>query len=325
MRFLFLLLIPIVFIILFVLIVVFYNGYSEYTTVSLTMNDNFKILQISDIQIKKMDQRCSDLSSEQEKWPCDARNTTAFIQRLIDKENPNFVVFGGDNVVGFTHAQLEPILKNIFTPVVKSNISFSVILGNHDKETNNVNLKKMLSFIKNFPNVQVGNIHVLLKDQNNSLLYQSFMFDYPYETFKIFNKFWLPEQINWFNKNIKDAPTLVFGHLPLDIYHDANIILGDKFEDIYSVHGERKLWDAFKGKQIISYSAGHDHINDYCARVEGTSPLLCYSGGAGYTTYGKVGWPRRARVFTLNRTHATTYKVLDDANMTSKHFQYIKI
>lgn len=75
---------------------------------------------------------------------------------------------------------------------------------------------------------------------------------------------------------------------------------------------------------------GHDHINDYCGRLNGIH--LCYAGGQGYHAYGKAGWDRRARVLTINLKKASlrakkgrwgdvkrirTRKRLDDRHLNS--------
>lgn len=296
-------------------------------TSTVIANGTYKILQLSDTQISSMGEACWHLTNEQKMWPCNAKNTTAFIEALLNAEKPDFVVFAGDNVVGKSQYQVENTLKHLFDPLTSSNTPFGVILGNHDVETSELSVEKIFKFIKrNYPNSLVGNIQMLVKDTDHTLLYQAFLFDYPYSGQKAESgyHYWTPEQISWFNDYVVEAPAVTFGHLPLDVYKhvDPNTIIGDKFEPVYSASGERSLWNAFEGHQILSYSAGHDHVNDFCGYIKGKKPLLCYSGGTGYTTYGKTGWPRRARVFHLNKTHVTTYKVLDD--MTKIHFQTIK-
>ena len=63
-----------------------------------------------------------------------------------------------------------------------------------------------------------------------------------------------------------------------------------------------------------------------CGRKKG-GVYLCYAGGVGYTTYGMIGWPRRARMFIVEKgdfSRIRTYKRLDDANFSRIHDEYIE-
>ena len=74
--------------------------------------------------------------------------------------------------------------------------------------------------------------------------------------------------------------------------------------------------------------AGHDHINDWClpikagdADAEGRDTInLCYGGGVGYHTYGRVGWARRVRVVEIDEhaKSASTWKRLDDSSVSEE-------
>lgn len=305
-----------------------------YSSKTIYMNDTFKVLQISDTQILHMDSPCKQLTQEQIRWPCDAKNTTAFVKRLIDNERPDFVVFSGDNVIGRHNAQLEPVLREILKPLFHANIPFAMVLGNHDKETRSVSIHRMYQSVLNVqPTTLVGNGRLRILDQQEKTLFQLFTFEYPYSEKKSERgrrgyRVWAPAQIQWYTSSSDpDVPTLVFSHLPLNAYHqlDRNSVVGDWQEGVNPAKHESKLWDAIQTQRVLVYSAGHDHKNDFCGRISTTTPMLCYVGGTGYTTYGKAGWPRRARVFVLNKTHVTTYKRLDDPTFTKKDIQNIEL
>lgn len=56
----------------------------------------------------------------------------------------------------------------------------------------------------------------------------------------------------------------------------------------------------------------HIQVNDYCTNWKGID--LCYGGGCGFGhgAYGKIGWPRRARLIELGENGTiSTYKRLD--------------
>lgn len=69
---------------------------------------------------------------------------------------------------------------------------------------------------------------------------------------------------------------------------------------------------------------GHDHLNDFCGKINGI--WFCYGGGFGYHGYGRVGWPRRARVISAHLAKGKeawmgvetirTWKRLDDDKLT---------
>ncbi|CAK7345686.1 unnamed protein product [Dovyalis caffra] len=69
---------------------------------------------------------------------------------------------------------------------------------------------------------------------------------------------------------------------------------------------------------------GHDHKNDFCGNLEGI--WFCYGGGFGYHAYGRVGWPRRARIIVaelekgdnswMGVERIRTWKRLDDEKLS---------
>merc|ERR1719203_2246680 len=62
---------------------------------------------------------------------------------------------------------------------------------------------------------------------------------------------------------------------------------------------------------VRAATVGHDHVNDWCGAWQGID--LCYGGGVGYTTYGRTGWDRRARVFMIYENGTIeTWKRRDD-------------
>jgi predicted MPP superfamily phosphohydrolase len=302
------------------------DDYMLYSEKTIVLKKTIKILQISDTQIFDMQQGCRDIN--QSAWHCDARNTTLFVKRLVEQERPDLVIFAGDNVVGYNQSKAWLILQELFQPL--QNVSFAVILGNHDLEGDNISAQVMYNDIASrYKEAVLGNGLLQVVDQTNRLLYQLFLFDYPYNGSKTASGYrrWTKQQIKWYANKRQSVASLIFAHLPLDVYKeiDPRTMVGDKFEPIYSASGETRLWNTMQDDRVIAYSCGHDHVNDFCGTVSGSETMLCYSGGAGYTTYGKTGWPRRARIFELNQTHVTTYKRLDDSAYTKKDIQYINV
>lgn len=287
-----------------------------------------KILQISDTQICVTQDPCRDLTPSQKMWPCNGRNTTAFIQRLLAEERPDLVIYTGDNVYGSKgEAQSRRVLAEVLEPVKAANISFALVLGNHDVETWSMSVSGMHDFVREMGALVSGNgvIHVTESSATRAHIH---LFDYMHEfcvfcsdgshvkrgrggpynpvTEKQIRKF---EQVA--NANVT---SVAFAHLPLlEFQHGDGHRVGSKHEGVF--YGQTtRLHGALRAKKVRVFSVGHDHINDYCTNQSGVR--LCYAGGSGYTTYGRPGWPRRARVFILSGKHVQTYKRLDDAGMS---------
>lgn len=265
-----------------------------------TLNNTYKILHISDTQIRYMDEPCRSIVSP---WRCDAWNTTAFVHALVSAENPDLVIFTGDNVRGYSNTQAWDVLKHLLP-----NVSFALVTGNHDKETHHMSIPRMYRTIRqSFPTALLGNTQLILEDID----YQLFMFDHAYTS-----STWEPiqtRQIRWYERHRRNMTTLIFNHIPLRQYEDVSSFVGTWHSAIH--HAEKDSFWAH-AKDVMVFSAGHNHRNDFCGKYE--TSWLCFAGSAGYTTYGLER--RRARVFVLNRTGVLTYKRLDDMSTVDTQF-----
>lgn len=86
-------------------------------------NDTFKIMQIADVQ------EGAKISPD----------TIALINAALDKEQPDLVVYSGDQIWGYTHfkgskEKVEQALREITEPVTSRGIPFSICFGNHDRQ-----------------------------------------------------------------------------------------------------------------------------------------------------------------------------------------------
>ena len=87
-------------------------------------NGKFKIMQIADVQ---------------DTW-ITSQDTINFIGAAIDKENPDLVIFTGDQVksygismlIGNKSKNIEKTIRNILEPVISRNVPFTFTYGNHD-------------------------------------------------------------------------------------------------------------------------------------------------------------------------------------------------
>jgi hypothetical protein len=182
-------------------------------------NKTFKIMQIADTQEgKKVSPDTIDL-----------------INAALDREEPDFVVYSGDQIWGgitsskFTKDEATNVLSQLTKPVTDRNIPFTVCFGNHDRQVGLTN-EEQFEIYKSFngfvgESVEgidgVGNQVIEIKDGDNLefLLYLldshsnlSIGYDHVHEN-----------QIEWYRKT-RDKyeekygrliPSVVIQHIPL--------------------------------------------------------------------------------------------------------------
>jgi predicted MPP superfamily phosphohydrolase len=297
-----------------------------------------RILQISDVQIGREQDKCKDLTTEEMLWPCDAHNTTRFIKRLLEQDPPDFVVFTGDNVYG-THgdAYAQQILSVITAPVAAAGIPFAVITGNHDVELPWMSVRAMHSFLQRKKSrggagaVLSGNGVINFERENQTVL-QVWLFEYMHSNCVLcYNGAYnshgqyqqiTTEQISFLEANRKVNTTgIAFAHVPVQAYSRAQDKLGNFSEPVH--HADQShFYSALVRGKIHVLSVGHDHVNDFCGRAE-NKISLCYAGSAGYTTYGAMGRARRARVFLVDTDKISTFLRLDDKSFSQENFQHL--
>ncbi|KAJ7951407.1 Inactive purple acid phosphatase [Quillaja saponaria] len=295
-------------------------------------NGEFKILQVADMHYGDgKSTPCEDVLRSQYRG-CSDLNTTAFIQRMILAEKPNFIAFTGDNIYGFDATDAARSLNAAFAPAIESNIPWVAILGNHDQEStlsregvmkHIVGLKNTLAkvnpaeahIIDGFGNynLEVGGVEGTVFE-NKSVLNLYFLDSGDYSTVPSISGYgWIkPSQQLWFQRTSRrlrraymnepvaqkaPAPGLAYFHIPLpeSASFDSSKFIGVKQEDISSATVNSGFFTTMvEAGDVKAVFNGHDHVNDFCGKLTGIQ--LCYAGGFGYHAYGKAGWSRRARV-----------------------------
>lgn len=302
------------------------------------LSGEFKVLQIADVQIGHLNDACKDLTKEEDQWPCDGRNTTAFIERLTRNEKPDLVVFTGDNVYGTKGEKYAQKLLALMTmPMRELKIPFVMVLGNHDVELPFMSATKMHVFLRK--DSSAGGAGALMSGngvikvmRNHTELIQIHLFEYMYRyCIRCTNGVQSPnggylavteKQIRRFEEQSNPrVPSLAFAHIPLAEYKGMPMVGGGDNFDSLNFAADGKLYDALYRQNVSVFSAGHDHNNDFCGRRSG-GVYLCYGGGVGYTTYGKAGWARRARIFVVQNGTVRTYIRRDDANFSKTRDRY---
>lgn len=105
----------------------------------------FKILQVADMHYGNGITKCRDVLASEFEF-CSDLNTTLFLKRVIQDENPDFIAFTGDNIFGpSSHDAAESMFK-AFGPAMESGLPWAAILGNHDQEST-LNREELMSLI----------------------------------------------------------------------------------------------------------------------------------------------------------------------------------
>ncbi|KAL9397137.1 hypothetical protein Peur_011390 [Populus x canadensis] len=295
-------------------------------------NGEFKILQVADMHYAD-GKTTSCLNVFPNQMPtCSDLNTTAFVERMIQAEKPDFIVFTGDNIYGVDATDAAKSLSAAFQPAIASNIPWAAVLGNHDQQStlsregvmkHIVGLKNTLSqvnpaevhIIDGFGNynLEIGGVKGS-RFENKSALNLYFLDSGDYSTVPGIHGYgWIkPSQQLWFQRTSAKlrraymrqpeaqkgpAPGLVYFHIPLPEFasFDSTNFTGVRQEGISSASVNSGFFTTMvKAGDVKGVFTGHDHLNDFCGELTGIQ--LCYAGGFGYHAYGKAGWSRRARV-----------------------------
>ena len=200
-----------------------------------TKGKKFKIMQITDIQ----------------EIPAVSPDTTALLEAAIEAENPDLVVYTGDQIKGYgvtykgkgkelENAVAQTIYK-LLEPVTKRNIPFAVTFGNHDRQVCISNKDQFEDIYKALPNCMGeqpaelseggGTCFIPIKasDGSNRDVFNLYLFDSGtdakgggYEPFEV-------TSIDCYKKtreklkaeNGAYVPSIVFQHIPLCEYYNV--------------------------------------------------------------------------------------------------------
>jgi len=270
-------------------------------------NHKFKIVQFTDTHYAAGDER--------------SLPSIACQNLVLDVERPDFVIYTGDLIFG---KPAEKSFDEVLSPVIKRNIPFSVVWGNHDEEFG-LTRKECFEYIKKFPHnftstqkdiSGFSNYVLTVKNavnQDAAILYGIDSNAYFKDTKISEYDFVHDDQIQWYLKETKrltgqnggnPIPALAFFHIPTPEFAEASgnnnaFLIGIRKEEVCSPTINSGLIAAFlQGKDVMGVFVGHDHVNDYLVDYKGIA--LCYGHySGGRTVYHDIPDGNGARVIEL--------------------------
>ena len=309
----------------------------------------FKILQVADLHFSTGVGKCRDPSPQSTKNGCEADpRTLKFLDKVLDYENPDFVVLTGDQIFGENAPDSASAVFKALYPFIKRQIPFAVTLGNHDDE-GSLTREEVMSLSANLPfslsgggpdEVEgVGNYMLNVESKNGKPGMVMYFLDthkyslnpkaHPgYDWIKESQLRFLEREHGSVQETITDYSSkflsMAFFHIPLPEYRNLDQPrVGDQREGVTSPRynsGARKVLGQMNVKVV---SVGHDHCNEYCLRdlipggnEEVDNIWLCYGGGSGEGGYGGYGgYTRKLRLYEVdvNEGRISTWKRKEDS------------
>lgn len=261
------------------------------------------------------------------------RRSRAAMDRVLEAEKPDLVVFTGDVVyTGYVEpgetvcTDPRQALRDAVDAAESRGIPWAYVFGNHDTEslvTREQLWETVLAHRHTVADsgdaeeagIGVGNYMLKLEDPEGRPGAALFFLDSgnlsPVPSLKGFN--WIRRsQIDWYERTSRSlprledgtpVPSLAFFHIPFPEYNevwDTRECFGHKYEDVCCPKVNSGLFAAMVEQgNVLGTFVGHDHVNDYWGELHGIR--LCYGRATGHHSYGRDGFPRGSRIIRLRQ------------------------
>ena len=250
---------------------------AELTMLQLEYVENFKIMQLADIQAETSE-KCENAFTD--------------IKKLVKKEEPNLIVLTGDNVY---MPESEDLFNTLVSNMESLNTPWAAVFGNHDSEgvlSKNAMADKFTEaenclFYKGEKGVDgVGNYVINLTTAQNKIEYSVFLLDSHMYAKGGYD--WIRDnQIKWYERAVNEitrlngnkvVPSLAFFHIPLQEYIDAKESLDNGESEGFGVFKEDIspgvvnagfFSKALELKSTKAIFCGHDHVNNCDINYQG--------------------------------------------------------
>lgn len=280
------------------LIILTLSTSAQKPTLSFNEDGKFKIIQITDTHFIYGNPK-SDVALE-------------LLNEIVEVEKPDLILFTGDMV--WQNKDTKRALDTLFEPVIKREIPWAYVFGNHDDEAE-LTRQMLMEHVVTKPYclaeegdsdlTGVGNYVLEIESSDGGkIAYTLFCMDSnAYSTLEGVGTYgWFAlDQVEWYtNKSnaYREAnggepiPALSFFHIPLPEYgymSDGGEFHGTKQEDECSPKINTGMFAAMRlAGNMVGTFVGHDHDNDYIGTwYEIALAYGRYSGGD--TVYNNLG------------------------------------
>ncbi len=289
--------------------------------------EHFRILQLTDLHYEDGGKR--------------DRMTLRLISAMIAMEEPDLIFITGDfNTCRDNLSQMNSALS----PITGSGLPYCYVFGNHDAEYGapREDLAQTLNSMPGCVNPPTApgvpghsNFSLTLGDHPETPQWLLIGLDS-----NMYNEnpivggydYVRPGQIAWYagleaNRGSRDERfgILAFMHIPLPEYNEAfrkGRHIGQRLESVCCPNQNSGLFSAMlEGGHTRGIFAGHDHINDDCSSLHGL--VLCYGRAGGYSTYGRRGYLKGARVIEMRKGDTqgfTSWVRLSDGSVKDRFY-----
>ncbi|PNW84505.1 hypothetical protein CHLRE_03g146207v5 [Chlamydomonas reinhardtii] len=204
-------------------------------------NGRFRILQVADVHYQNgASTGCQDILPEQN--PCSDVNSTALLTAMIKKEQPNLVVFTGDNVWYPGNTDIVAAQAALTKPLNDAGVPYMLTFGNHDCESEDCRSQLIDADMKQPYSLTVagpkelhgkGNYAYTVTGTDGKPAFAVYVMDggaYLSE-FPGSYDFIHPDQVQWYNETSmalekaagRKVPGVAFTHIPMPEYDSAFI------------------------------------------------------------------------------------------------------
>jgi len=287
-------------------------------SISIHNNQSLNILQFTDLHL---------MNDEKDEM------TFKLIKDMISYAHPNFIVFTGDQTMSKDAVILYQRLGKYMD---QFEIFYTYVFGNHDTEHDikyqdlieAIASSKYLIFDQGPIDIGYSNHQILATDENNQVIASLVMLDTHIDDTYHINHVdtWgygsiSKDQIKWYEQLSKQYPypQLIFFHIPLpevkEVTKEDNIHQGDYFESPCTPPVNTGFFAIAKK---LGYARamffGHDHYNDFVYQKDNIT--LAYGRVSGHYDYANHGFPKGARLITLDHQGVIKTKVILHQDIT---------
>lgn len=257
--------------------------------------------------------------------------TMKLIQETIRTEQPDLVIFVGDNVTGGENRERARRFQEMMTSL---QVPWAPILGNHEGDNpSSMTRREMIAEFCKSPYCLVPKEKAVLSDGTEVVGETDYVIVLENDEGTVVHKLIFLDsgndveqdesQMAWYLEQVEQdsCPSTVFVHSPLpefaEGYEKGTLLFGDKHEGVSYAPYNSRLFDAALQKgTTTAFVAGHDHVNDFRVLYKGI--YLIYNRMSGMSSYNMISKSLSDRLLQ----GCTVYEIDADGVMTVGDIYY---